>query len=294
MRVFRWFLFIAPVLGGGLLAQAAPDAGAQNPLSKAEELYRRTDYRASLALLRDSGPATGRAGYIAGRDYYMLGDYKRAAGEFERAFKMEPQNSELALWLGRSFGRRAETSGPFSSARCASKARAYFEKAVALDPQNQQALDDLFDYYLEAPGFLGGGYGKAEGIAGSVGKQNPAEGRLAEARLADRRKQFDTTEEHLRRAVDLAPLQVKRLLDLARYLARQGQTAGSEAIFDKAERLAPKSPDITFARAQTYIEQKRDLERARALLNQYLQSHPAPGGPSRRQAQKLLKEASGA
>ena len=113
-----------------------------------------TDYQASLTLLRESGQASGRAYYWMGRDHFMLGDYKKAAERFERAFTLEPGNSEYAHWLGRSFGRRAETSSPFFAPTYASKARAYFEKAVALDPGNEEALSDLFDYYLEAPGFL--------------------------------------------------------------------------------------------------------------------------------------------
>ena len=35
-----------------------------------------------------------------------------------------------------------------------------FERAVALDPANREAVGDLFDYYLGAPGFLGGGANK--------------------------------------------------------------------------------------------------------------------------------------
>ena len=30
-----------------------------------------------------------------------------------------------------------------------------FERSVALDPSNREAVGDLFDYYLGAPGFLG-------------------------------------------------------------------------------------------------------------------------------------------
>src|SRR5580700_2265454 len=153
----------------------------------------------------------------------MLGDYKKATEAFQKALALEPGKSEYAHWLGRSFGRRAETSSPFLAPRYASKARAYFEKAVALDPNNVEALSDLFDYYLEAPGFLGGGYEKAQAIA--------------QAQLADNRKQFDTAEEQLRRAIELAPRQVGRLLDLARHLAQHGRIQESEATFDKAEQL---------------------------------------------------------
>jgi hypothetical protein len=43
-----------------------------------------------------------------------------------------------------------------------------------------------------------------------------------------------------------------------------------------------------------YVEQKCNLDRAKALLNQYLRSNLTPDDPSREQARKLLKEASGA
>jgi tetratricopeptide (TPR) repeat protein len=274
----------------GLFGQVA----AEDPLSRAEELYRHTDYRASLKLVHESGQTGGRALYLIGRDHFMLGDYKKATEALEQALSMEPANSEYAHWLGRSFGRRAETSSPFLAPLYASKARAYFEKAVALDASNEEALNDLFDYYLEAPGFLGGGYDKAQAIAQRIAERNPAEGHFAQAQLADKRRQFDTAEEQLRRAIDLAPRQVGRLLDLARYLARHGRIGESEAAFDQAERLAPNAPKVSFARARMYVEQKRNLDRARALLNQYLRSNLTPDDPSREQAEKLLKEASGA
>jgi cytochrome c-type biogenesis protein CcmH/NrfG len=272
----------------GLLAQPS------DPLSDAFALYSRTDYQASLALILQSGLASGKAYLLAGRDHYMLGDYKKSVEALERAFALEPSSSECALWLGRGYGRRAETSSTFSAPKYASKARAYLEKAVALDPDNQEALRDLFDYYLEAPGFLGGGYDKAKPIAQRIGGRNPADGLLAQAELADRRKQFDTVEEQFRRAIQMAPRQVGRVLDLARYLARQGRISESEAAFDQAEQLAPNSPQVCFVRARTYIEQKRNLDQARALLIQYLGSNLTPDDPSRREAEKLLKEASGA
>ena len=282
MRVFALLLLTVP----GLLGQ--------DPLSKADELYRRTDYKASLALVRETSPTGGEAYCLMGKNYFMLGEYKKATEVFEKALTIQPANSEYAHWLGRSFGRRAETSSPFLAPMHASKARAYFEKAVALDPGNEEALNDLFDYYLEAPGFLGGGYDKAEEIAKRIAERNPAEGHFAQAQLADKRRQFDTAEAQLRRAIELAPRQVGRVLDLARYLAKHGRISESEAAFDKAEQLAPDAPKVSFARARTYVEQKRNLDKARALLNQYLRSNLTPDDPPREQAEKLLKEVSGA
>ena len=267
---------------------------AESPLQRAEQLYERTNYLTSLSLLHEMAQPGASAYCLIGKDYFMLGDYKKASDAFQRAFAMDPKNSEYAHWLGRALGRRAETSGPFTAPMHASKARQYFEEAVALDPNNEEALNDLFDYYLQAPGFLGGGYEKAEAVARRIAERNEAEGHFAQAQLADKRKQYDTAEEQLRRAMELAPRQVGRVLDLARYLARRGRIPESEAAFDRAEQLAPRSPRVYFVRARTYVEEKRNLEKAKELLIKYLQSDLTPDDDPREQAEKLLRQASGA
>src|ERR1700733_1255011 len=81
MRVFILLvLAVAGVFG---------QTGGNDSLSKAEDLYRRTDYEASLTVVRASGQADARAESLIGRDYFMLGDYKRAAEAFERAVAIE-------------------------------------------------------------------------------------------------------------------------------------------------------------------------------------------------------------
>jgi tetratricopeptide (TPR) repeat protein len=265
---------------------------AQDTLQRAEELYNKTDYQKSLALLHEAPAHQATAYNLIGRDYFMLGEYKKSTEAFQKAFALEPSNSVHAHWLGRAFGRRAETSGPFLAPMHASKARQYFEQAVALDPSNDEALNDLFDYYLQAPGFLGGGYEKAEQVAKRIADRNKAEGYFAQAQLADKRKQYDTAEDHLRRAMELAPHQVGRVLDLAKYLAKRGRFQESEAAFDKALQLDPQSPKIYFTRARVYIEEKRNLDKAKDLLIKYMRSDLTPDDPPREQAEKLLKQIS--
>lgn len=267
--------------------------GEEGP-KRAEELYQRTDYQASLSLLEGVSKPDGHTYCLIGKNYFMLGDYKKATDAFQKALALEPTNSVYAHWLGRGFGRRAETSSLLTAPMHASKARQYFEQAVALDPSNEEALNDLFDYYLQAPGFMGGGYDKAERVAERIAERNAAEGYFARAQLADKRKQFDTAEEQLRHAMELAPRQVGRVVDLAKYLAKRGRIQESEAAFDKAEQLEPGSPKVCFARARTYIEQRRNLDKAKVLLIKYLHSNLTPDDPPREQAEKLLKQVPGA
>lgn len=264
---------------------------AASDFTRARQFYQRTEYNASLQLLL-TDPAPDAATYgLIGKNYYMLGEFKKSTEAFQKANTMEPTSSEYVHWLGRCYGRRAETASPFVAPANASKARQYFEKAVELDPKNQEALNDLFDYYLQAPGFLGGGFDKAEALTKKIGALNPAEYHFAQAQLAEKKKQFDTAEEQLRRALALAPRQVGRVVDLAKYLGRHGRYQESDAEFEQAEKIAPNSPKVMFAKAHSYIEQNRNLDEAKALLQRYLQSNLSPDDPPREEARQLLKQA---
>jgi tetratricopeptide (TPR) repeat protein len=260
---------------------------------RALDLYTHTDYQASLNLLLPAREKAAADLALIGQDYFMLGDAKRATEFFEQAVAAEPGNSVYHHWLGRAFGRRAEMGNPFTAFGYASKARQHFEKAVELDPKNSEAVNDLFEYYLEAPGIIGGGMDKAVIIAERIAEHNAAEGNYARARIEEKRKNYSRAEEHLRRAMELAPRQVGRVIDLARFLAKRGRYEESERTFVAAEKLAPDAPRVMYARAASYIETGRNIEMARGLLEKYLASSLTPDDPSREEAQKLLHRASG-
>jgi tetratricopeptide (TPR) repeat protein len=240
----------------GLVASSIASMGAAD-LSKAEELYKHTEFEASLAQL-DKNSSDGAADFLMGRDYFMLGDFKKATQYLQMAAADGRANAEYMDWLGRAYGKRAETSNPLMAPGLASKARQAFERAVELDPKNGDALSDLFDYYLEAPGFLGGGYEKALAVAESTAKFDPAQGYFEKAKLAQKQKEFQTAEEHLRRAVKIAPKEVGHFLALARFLATQGRNRESDAVFLEAQTQHPDSPQVWFAWASVLVKEKRD------------------------------------
>jgi tetratricopeptide (TPR) repeat protein len=218
----------------------------------------------------------------------MLGDYKRATESFERAAKLDPESSTHWHWLGRTFGRRAEVSTFLSAPGYASKARQNFEKAVELDPSNAEAVNDLFEYYLQAPGFLGGGLDKAQALLAKIEANDPAEKHYAMARLAEQKKDFKTAEAQLRRAVEVAPRQIGRIVDLAKFLAKQGRAQESDKVFEQAKNVDPNNPTYLYERATTLIEQKRNLREARQLLERYLASQVPPDNDNKEEARKLL------
>jgi len=280
-------------MASAILAFAGSARAADPQLVEARKLYNSTDFERSLKVLQAILPKDGPVYQLMGRDYYMQADYKRATEVLEKAFAMEPANAEYALWLGRAWGRRAETSSPFTAPVYASRARQYFEKSVQLNPTNLEAQSDLFEYYLEAPGFLGGGLDRAEATAARMTRISPVEGQWAEAKLAEKRKESRSAEAHLRMAVELAPQQVGKIIELARFLTKQGRYQEADQNFERAEKVAPDNPRVVFARALIYIEAHHNLDIARQLLKRYMSMDLHPDDPPKSEAAKLLRQAQG-
>lgn len=281
MRLLGCFLLLAAI------AAASPDV-----VSRAHALYQRTEYQSSLNILAQDPAPDAATHLLTGKNYFMLGDYKKAIDFMEKARALSPASSEIELWIGRTWGRRAEGNS-LMAVVYASRTRQSFEKAVALDPQNGEAKNDLFDFYLNAPGFLGGGIEKAEAAAKAIANERPAEYEFEEAQIAEKRNDFAAAETHLRRAIGLAPNDVGRVVDLARFVAKRGRLDESDRLFEQARKLAPGKPGVAFAQARTDIENHRNPEQARKLLQGYLQSSLTPDDPTRQEAEKLLKRAGG-
>jgi tetratricopeptide (TPR) repeat protein len=261
-------------------------------LSHAEELFNQANYDGSLALLDKDASDPGTL-FLIGRNCLMSGRLKRATDYLGRAAAADPANSEYEDWLGRTYGRRAEKSNFISAAGWAVKARQAFEKAVALDPKNRDAQDDLFDYYLNAPGFMGGGVDKAAHMADRIAAIDPAQGLYDKSKLAQKAKDYSQAEEYLRQAIALSPQSVGHTIELARLLAKEGRASEAEAVFAQAQEAAPDSPMVLFAHADVLIKQKRDLDEAKSLLEKYLQSPITPDDPPREEAYRLLRQANG-
>lgn len=273
-----------------LLGLACVLTGADATVERARKLYNVTDFDQSLRILQSVPEKNAEVYDLIGRNFYMQGDFKRATEALEKSVAANPEDSNSALWLARAYGRRAETSSPFTAPGYASKARTFFEKSVQLNPRNLDAINDLFEYYLEAPGFLGGGLDKAQSLVPRISQINEGEGYWAQAKLAEKRKQFSTAEDHLRRAIQAAPQQVGRFVDLARFLAKQGRYQEADESITLAEKVAPDSPKLMYAKADLYIKTGRNLQVARDLLKRYMNSRLTPDDPPRSDAAKLLKQ----
>ena len=74
----------------------------------------------------------------------------------EKAVALDPNDGLYHLWLGRIYGEKADRAGFLKAAGLAGKVRTEFERAVELSPNSWEARTDLAEFYLEAPGIVGG------------------------------------------------------------------------------------------------------------------------------------------
>src|SRR5262249_2072342 len=107
------------------------------------------------------------------RESLELGDLQQAVDLGERAVSEYPGSPIAHDLLGRAYGLKAQQAQLVEQVRLARRTRAFFAKAVELDPNNVAARADLATYDMRAPGFLGGGKEKARRQIEEVSKLDP-------------------------------------------------------------------------------------------------------------------------
>lgn len=97
--------------------------------------------------------------------------------------------------LGQLYGVAAMSGGVLSAMKYGGKIKDLFARAVELDPKNFEARRDLIQFYLQAPGMVGGSVAKAQEQAEAHGKGNALQGKLLELDVKLYKKEWDAAEQ---------------------------------------------------------------------------------------------------
>src|SRR5882672_6488850 len=213
------------------------------------------------------------------RAYFAVSNWDRAISACEKAVTLAPSNGEYHLWLGRTYGEKADASSFFTAAGLAKKVRTEFERAVALDPKNAVGRTDLAEFYLEAPGIVGGGQDKARGQAEALSKLDPVKAHWVNGRLAEKNKDTPTAEREYRAAIAESHGAASAWLNLA-LLYRNGKRFDEMQDALKHVANAPiDRPDVLMDAASTLLRTNRDLPFAVQLVQRYLASPTVEQNP---------------
>jgi hypothetical protein len=114
--------------------------------------------------------------FLAGRDYYMEAEFKKAAVRFQASCTAN-NDAEACYWTGLSYERMADTQTPFGCWTDA-KAHRYLAMAVKLAPGLAAYRDALFDFLLDTADCSRTALREAAGILSATPQSDPGYDRM--------------------------------------------------------------------------------------------------------------------
>jgi tetratricopeptide (TPR) repeat protein len=206
------------------------------------------------AQLKTSPESAAIYNYLC-RAYYAVGDWDRAVSNCEKSVKLGSDNSDYHLWLGRAYGEKAEHVNPFSAASLAGKLRREFERAVELAPNSIDAHSDLAEFYIDAPGIVGGGLDKARLQAQVLATLAPARGHYVNGRIAEKQKDVTAAEKEYRAAIEASGGNANDWLNLALFFHHGNR-------FDDMEQALLHAANASSGQNEVLVEVSEILQRA--------------------------------
>src|SRR6266481_1539846 len=206
----------------------------------------------------NSAPDDAASHNLLCRAYFAVGNWDRAISACEKA-------------VAANF---------FTAAGLAKKVRTEFERSVALDPNNAAARTDLAEFYLEAPGIVGGGQDKARAQVDTLAKLNPAKAHWVSGRIAEKNRDTATAEKEYRAAIGASHGGANAWLNLAGFYRKTGRFDEMQDALRHAAAAPMDQPEVLVDAASTLIRANRDLPFASQLLRRYLSSTTVEQAPS--------------
>jgi tetratricopeptide (TPR) repeat protein len=225
-----------------------------------------------------ANPRDAEAVHQLCRAYFQYEDWERAEGRCKRAVEMQPNNSGFHRWLGRVYGEKAEKATlPIG---LAIKTRDEFRRAAELDPNDTYAGVDVAEFYLEAPGIMGGGQDRAREQAKIIGKVSPAQEHWVYARIAEKNKDFTTAEREYRQMIEFANGDAEAWLNLAFFYRNRKRYDDMERAFVKMNEAPMPHREVLFEAANSLFRTGRAFSFAIEMLRRYFAEGPVEEAPA--------------
>jgi len=237
------------------------------------------DAIAALTAKISSSPNDAQSHGLLCRAYYGLGDWDRAISFCQKAIRLDENNPDFHLWLGRTYGEKADAANFLSAAGLAKKARAEFERAVGIDPFSVQARVDLAEFYFEAPGIVGGGQDKARAQSQELVRLSPTSAHWVNGRIAEKNKDGATAEKEYRAMVDTSQGSAWSWLSLGLFYRHNDRFDEMEAALKHVLDAPLDRPEALVDAASTLYKSNRNLPLAADLVRRYLKSTPSDQSP---------------
>jgi tetratricopeptide (TPR) repeat protein len=266
---------------------------AKESLDNAIQLYEKGEFRQAVDVLKQftqTSPKDAETRFWLAKSYMKTREWGAAVREMEKAVELQPSNPLYHLWLGRACGERASRAFFTTAFSLARRVLKEFEIAKNLSPKDPGIRFDLLEFYLQAPGMIGGGKDKALTEAQSISQINPLKGFTARAAVFSKDKKWDQAKHELIRATEEFPQNADAYKDLADFLLDRQDYEGALYYGEKALALDRQSKRTQFIAAVAKTKRGKDLDQATATLRELAAGPLRDGDPSFEEANYWLGE----
>jgi tetratricopeptide (TPR) repeat protein len=256
---------------------AAANAKLDSDMDAAKQAFDNSEYTKAVQILQVLAVKEPRNSEIQlwlARSYFEMEQRDAAVNSAEKAVELEPQNSIYHEWLGRAYGEKANHAAMFSAMSLAKKTRKEFEKAVELDGKNFSAMQELIEFDCAAPGIVGGGEDKARPEIARLAAMDASEGHYAAGNCRRQKKDLEAADAEFAKALESDPKSADVIYDIGDYAARRAQPEQLMAVAAAGERVNPRDPRAKFYRAVGLILKREKPEESERLLREYLKVAP--------------------
>jgi tetratricopeptide (TPR) repeat protein len=260
----KFMILILALFSAALLAAGDDSAPALLAAGRADDAI--TTLHSKIS----SSPNDAEAHNLLCRAYFSMADWDRGISACEKAVALDPNNSRYHMWLGRVYGEKADGSSFFTAASLAGKVRTEFETAVRLDSNNVDARSDLGEFYLEAPGIVGGGRDKAETQVQALAALDPAKADYLKGRMAEKKKDLVTAEKEYRAAIEASHGSALTWFNLALFFRHQQRWDDMEEAIQHAVSAQVDRPEIIMESGEVLLRSGRNFPAAVIYLRRYL------------------------
>lgn len=274
--------WVVGVLLCSMVSATAPrPAGASRPSTR--DLLASGNVDKVVEILRQQisrAPNDAEAHNLLCRAYFMAEEWDRGIPECERARNLAPEKSLYYLWLARIYGEKADRAGFLSAAGLAKKVRSSFERAVELEPNSWEARTDLAEFYIEAPGIVGGGKDKALAEADRLVPLNPGMAHWVLARVAEKNKDPAEAEREYRAEIAATHGGARAWLDLAIFLRHANRIEEMEQALRQLETAPVDRAESLMDGASLFLHAGHDYALGVRLIRRYFSIGSVEEGPA--------------
>jgi tetratricopeptide (TPR) repeat protein len=191
-----------------------------------------------------------------------------------KAVELDETNAEYHYQLAEAYLANFECAGFFQKLFIVPKVKTHLELAVQCDPSLSLYREALIQYYVAAPGILGGSFVKAHQQADEIGRRDPYLGMLAHAGIFAEEGNGDASLALYKRAMRAQPKSWEAYHRLGLHYLNAQETDEAITMFRKYVDLAPEQASSHNCLGQAY-QQKGMYAEAISAFQKALERDPS-------------------